>query len=135
MEFDRDAHMWNFIADNSDGHFASAADKTVADVIDFMKSEEIFIGTASELAEKMNTDILPSVLSKKISRNKTALMEAGIIIDGSRTGKKRELTLMCEPPAGDGNDSNDSKTDSGSVSDLPSQPSLPSQTEQRGDQL
>ena len=132
LEFDRDTHFWNFVADNSDGHFSSAADKTIAAVIEFMKSEEIFIGTASELAEKMNADVSPSVLTKKILQNKAELFVTGITIARSRTGSKRELTLMYEPPADDGNDSNDGKTDSGPVPHLPSQPSLPSQTESGG---
>ena len=120
--------MWKFISDESDNPFSFTDDKTIAAVIDFIKSEEIYIGTADELADKIKTGVRHHVLAKKLSQNELALKEIGITVQKSRTGKTRELTLMYEPPAGDGNDSNDGNHDSGSVSDLPSQPSLLSQT-------
>jgi hypothetical protein len=98
-------------------------------VIAFIKVEQIFIGTASELAEKMKSKTRPNILAKKLVQNRAALAGMGITIENSRTGTKRELTLMYEPSSNDSNDGNDGKNDSGPVSDLLSQPSLLSQTE------
>lgn len=129
LEFDKHSHLWNFISDDSDKPFSPSADDALADIIAYIKSEQIFIGTASELAEKMKSKTRPNILSKKLLQNKTALSELGITVTNSRTGTKRELTLMYEPFSDDSNDGNDGKNDSGSVSDLLSQPSLLSQTE------
>ena len=123
LEFDKQTHIWNFISDDSNEPFSLSADSALTEVIDFIKIEELFIGTASELAEKTQTKTRPNILSKKLMQNRIALDEIGITIANSRTGEKRELTLIYEPPADDGNDSNDGKSDSGSVSDLLSQPS------------
>lgn len=89
-------------------------------VISLLKTESIFVGTASELAEKIKTKTRPNILSKKLMQNRTAFAEEGIFIENSRTGTKRELTILYEPPA---NDSNDDKNDSDSVPDLLSQSS------------
>ena len=123
LEFDRRAHVWNFISDDSGEIFSSSADETLAEVVAFIKVEETFIGTASQLAEKMGSRTRPNILSKKLVQNQTALAEMGIVFSNSRTGKQREITLLYEPPADDGNDSNDGKTDSGPVASLLSQPS------------
>jgi len=120
IEFGKDAPIWELISDNSDGSFSLSSDTILSGVIDFIKTEKEFVGTASELAEKMNSQTLPNILSKKIIRNITALEELGIIVERSRTGEKRELAIIYKPPAGDGNDSNDSKIGSDPVQDLPS---------------
>lgn len=127
LEFDKRSHIWKFISDDSNEPFSLSADDVLAEVISFIKTEELFIGTASELAEKMKTKTRPNILSKKLMQNRTALSEIGITVDNSRTGTKRELTLMYQPLANDSNDGNDDKNDIGLVSDLLSQPSLLSQ--------
>lgn len=129
LEFDKHSHLWNFISDDSDEPFSLSADDVLAEVIAFIKVEQIFIGTASELAEKMKSKTRPNILAKKLVQNRAALAGMGITIENSRTGTKRELTLMYEPSSNDSNDGNDGKNDSGPVSDLLSQPSLLSQTE------
>ena len=123
LEFDKQTHIWKFISDDSDEPFSLSADDTLSEIIDFIKTEELFIGTASEMAEKTKTKTRPNILSKKLMQNRIALAEIGITVANSRTGEKRELTLMYESPADDSNDDNDGKNDGSSVSDLLSQPS------------
>lgn len=120
LEFDKQSHIWNFISDDSeeDETYFSFADNTLAEIIDFIKSEQIFIGTATELATRMNTKTLPNILSKKLVQNQKMLTKLGVEFSSSRTGQKREITLIY-----DGNDSNDGNIDSGLVSNLLSQPS------------
>jgi hypothetical protein len=126
LEFDKQSHLWNFVSDDSDEPFSLSADKVLSEVVDFIRREEIFIGSASELAEKMQTKTLPNILSKKLIQNQAALLEQGIQYSYSRTGHRREITLLYD--SNDSNDGNDGKNDSGSVPDLLSQLSLPSQT-------
>lgn len=128
IEFDKHSHLWNFLSDDSDEPFSLSADGTLAEIVTYIKLEQIFIGTASELAEKMKTKTRPNILAKKLMQNRMTLSELGITVENSRTGIKRELTLIYEPPVDDGNDGNDGKNEFGSASDLLSQPSLLSQT-------
>jgi len=113
LEFDRDTHLWNFISDDSDEPFSLSADKTILDVIEFIRGEEIFIGSASELAEEMKTNTLPNILSKKLVQYQRELADAGIVYSFSRSGQKREISLFYE--SDDSNDGNDGKNDNGSV--------------------
>ena len=113
LEFDRQTHLWNFLSDDSDESFSHSADKTILDVIEFIRGEEIFIGSASELAEKMKTNTLPNILSKKLVQYQRELADAGITYSFSRSGQKREISLIYEPD--DSNDGNDGKNDNGSV--------------------
>ncbi len=123
LEFDKRTHVWNFFSDDSDEPFSLSADEDLSMVITLLKTESIFIGTASELAEKIKTKTRPNILSKKLMQNRTAFAEVGIFIENSRTGTKRELTLIFEVPPHDSNDGNDDKNDRGSVPDLLSQSS------------
>lgn len=128
LEFDKRSHIWNFISDDSDEPFSLSADEDLSEVITLLTTELIFIGTASELAEKIKTKTRPNILSKKLMQNRVAFAEIGITIENSRTGTRRELTLIYEPPAHDSNDGNDDRNDGDLVPDLLSQSSLLSYT-------
>jgi len=132
LDFDKVNHIWNFVSDDSAEPFSFSADDAIVEIVDFIKAEEKFVGTASELAEKMKTNVRPNILSKKLTQNQMLLTDMGITVSFSRTGKKRELMLKYEPLANDfsdGNDDNDGKNVIGYMPDLLSQPSLPSQVE------
>ena len=128
LDFDKAGHVWKFVSDDSAEPFSFSADDTLVQLIEFIKIEKIFIGTASELAEKMKTNTRPNILSKTLVQNKMLLADMGVIVSHSRTGRKRELSLKYESLAGDGNDENDGKNEIRGIPDLLSQPSLPSQT-------
>ena len=121
LEFDSDSHLWNLVSDDTE-HTSSPASVTLAAVKNYLQREEIFIGSATELAEQLGIKTTPSVLAKMLTQNQQALAAQGIQYSNSRTGQRREITLLY-----DGNDSNDGKNGSGPVPNLLSQASLPSQ--------
>lgn len=129
LDFDKGSHVWNFVSDDSAEPFSFSVDDSLAEIIDFIKSKGLFVGTASELTEKMRTNTRPNILSKKLVQNQMLLSDMGITVSNSRTGKRRELTIKYELPFGDSNDGNDGKNDMMGIADLLSQPSLPSQTD------
>lgn len=123
MKFDSETHVWNLVSDNSK---QKTTDRVIQSVYDFLSSRKQFAGSATELANEIETTtgekILPQVLSKKLSRYVSQLSELKIIFSHSRKRDKRILTLKyC-----DGSDGNDGKNDTVSVSDLLSQLSQPS---------
>jgi len=120
LEFDSDSHLWNLISDDTE-HPSSPDSSIIAAVKDYLQREEIFIGTASELAEQLGIKTTPSVLSKMLTQNQNVLATQGIQYSNSRTGQRREIILRY-----DGNDSNDGKNDTAPVPNLLSQASLPS---------
>ena len=121
MEFDSDSHLWNLVSDDTE-HISSPASAVLAAVKDYLQREEIFIGSATELAAQLGIKITPSVLAKTLTQNQHTLAAQGIQYSNSRTGQRREITLLY-----DGNDSNDGKSDTVPVPNLLSQASLPSQ--------
>jgi len=121
LEFDRDSHLWNLISDDTE-HTSSPASAIIAAVKNYLQREEIFIGSATELAELLKTKTTPSVLAKILTQNQHTLATQGIQHSSSRTGQRREITLIY-----DGNDGNDGKNDTVPVPNLLSQASLPSQ--------
>jgi len=121
LEFDSDSHLWNLISDDTE-HTSSPSGTILAAVKNHLQKEEIFIGSATELAGQLGTKTTPSVLSKTLTQNQPALTAQGIAYSYTRTGNRREITLLY-----DGNDSNDGKSDTVPVPNLLSQASLPSQ--------
>ena len=89
---------------------------------DFIKSECVFTGTATELAERLKlfsgTDCLPAVLKKKIIRHMDFLEKNEIAYSDKRSFERREFTLRY--------DGNDGMTAENAPTNLPSLPSQPS---------
>jgi hypothetical protein len=121
LEFDPDSHLWNLVSDDTE-HASSPADAIIALVRNYLQGEEIFIGSATELAKLLGTQATPAVLSKTLMQNQPALAAKGIQYSYARTGQRREITLLY-----DGNDGNDGKNATVPVSNLLSQASLLSQ--------
>ena len=96
LEFDKETRIWKFISDDSDNPFYLSSDKILSEIVEFIKNEGNFIGTASELIEKMTSSARHHVLAKKLSQNKMMLKDMGIIVNNLRTGSRREITLKYE---------------------------------------
>jgi len=120
LEFNPDSHLWNLVSDGTE-HTSSPAGAIISAVKDYLQREEIFIGSATELVDQLGTKTTPSVLAKTLTQNQQSLAAQGIHYSNSRTGQRREITLLY-----DGSDSNDGKNGSGAVPNLLSQVSLPS---------
>lgn len=62
-------------------------------LVEYMKRELRFDGTASWLVELLGLDIQPNILSRKLGRYRQELTKAGVTFSFSRTGKQRSLSL------------------------------------------
>jgi len=121
LEFDSDSHLWNLVSDDTE-HASSPVDAILTAVRNYLQREEIFIGSATELAGLLGTTTTPAVLSKTLLQNQSALAAQRIQYSYARTGQRREITLLY-----DGNDGNDGKSDTVPIPNLLSQASLLSQ--------
>ena len=62
-------------------------------LVEMVKADLSFDGTATELAEKLQTDLQPNMLSRRISHYRQELSRLGITFFQSRSGKQRTLSL------------------------------------------
>ena len=98
LEFSKDSCQWEFISSETLDEEDLKNDTTMCSLIEFIKTENTFQGTASELAEKIGQGIKPNVISRKLKRFEKELGEIGIEFLKFRTGEKRELLLTYTPP-------------------------------------
>ena len=97
LEFSRDSCQWEFISSETPDEEDLKNDTTMCSLIEFIQAENSFQGTASELAEKLDDNIKPNVISRKLKRFEKELREIGIEFLKFRTGEKRELLLTYTP--------------------------------------
>lgn len=63
-------------------------------LIEAMEHLKSFDGSATQLVKKLNLDVQPNILSRKLNRHRQALQKAGVTFSLSRTGKQRFLSLQ-----------------------------------------
>ena len=73
------------------------ADEAMSALIDFMKKDTIFEGTATELCERLGLKIGANNLSSKLSKYKDSLQKLGIDYTKERHKTQRLLTLIYTP--------------------------------------
>lgn len=73
------------------------ADETMSALIDFMKREMVFEGTATELCERLGLKIGANNLSSKLAKYENSLRNLGIEYTKERRKTQRLLTLMYTP--------------------------------------
>lgn len=72
-------------------------------LMDYLRREGGFTGTASELAERIGGGVKGNMLSRKLNKYHRELKRAGIAFSKSRSGERRELRLVyTSDDAGDG---------------------------------
>lgn len=117
LEFNKDNFLWELVRP------IEMAELIIPDEIsllsDYIKSEGIFTGTATELAESLKLECNPSSLKKKIIKHMNYLNKNGISYSENRTFERREFSLCY--------DINDVMTDDISPQELPSFPSVVSE--------
>ena len=72
-------------------------DKVISLLINFIKKQTEFIGTASELASTLGGETKANVLTRRLSRYKNELADMGITFEKSRSGERRELKINYKP--------------------------------------
>jgi hypothetical protein len=108
-------NVWEMVSDSREQP-ELLGDVIISLLSDFMKSVSHFIGTPTELADKLfcqsEEKISPKKISQRILQNREALMDTGISFDIRRSNGKRLIELT----RADGDDSADKK---GTYTDTP----------------
>ncbi len=119
--FRKETHIWE-MAEPMEEQERQPVDPEVLCLTEFLRGVCPFDGTATELStlleQQTGEQLLPSVLSKRLTKHSGELDRLGVRISSARTRDSRTLHIRC-----DGNDGNDGKKDTDSVSNLLSQPS------------
>lgn len=98
IRFNKKTHIWELVSDSvtQPGKFM---DNTISLLCEFMKTEKEFIGSSTELLEKLKplgvTNLIPNTLSKKLVQNKSELEDMGVLFAAKRTNGKRIIELAC----------------------------------------
>lgn len=113
LEFNKDSFIWE-LKEPIEIQKLVIPDEIFV-LCDYIKSVGTFIGTATELAEKLKFETNPSALKKKIIKHMVYLTEQGVSYSENRTFERREFTLRYV--------SNDTMTCETSPQNFPSYPS------------
>lgn len=117
LEFNKDTFLWE-LREPIEVEMKKV-DEGIIILSDFIKSVGTFIGTATELAEKLKefneTECSPPILKKKIIKHMDFLIENSISYSENRTFERREFTLVY-----DGKSENDGMTVENLPLNLPS---------------
>lgn len=109
IRFDSESKEWFFISTDTPDSDLIKNDAVLSLVVTYLQKEKEFLGTASELTDKLNlefhTELKSSVIGKKLQKYKSQLAMQGVDYTSTRSGNKREILLIYS--ADDGNDGND----------------------------
>lgn len=96
LEFDSDTHIWKYIGVAEE---IPLLDKTIATTLDYLAEGGSFTGTATELSKKIERfageQIAPAVLSKKLLRYHSILLEKGWRFTPRRTRSEKIIDIQC----------------------------------------
>ena len=112
----RTAHRWKLIADScvSPEQFD---DEIITAMVIVMKEVKSFLGTPTELTDKINQHTkkkyIPNVVSRKILQSAQRLLEQDVLFEMKRSNGIRKIQAQY---FGDGRDDSDDKTDVSSPS-------------------
>lgn len=95
LEFDREKCIWNLTYAEKE-LFQKPMDPVVEKVAEFMKGNDRWSGTASELLDQLpDPGIKANILTRKLNVNISVLYnEFGILLSRDRSGSRREITLI-----------------------------------------
>ena len=105
LEFYGDAHVWRLISDSVETPEV-LLDDTVSLVCGYLKKQQYFVGTPSELADVLEKSadrkISPGTVSKKLLRSRDELQSLGITCDFRRSNGRRIIELRQNSVTSDG---------------------------------
>ena len=100
---DEESNEWLFLSSDTPMNDSMKSDPVLPLLMDYLRREGGFTGTASELAEQIGGGIKGNMLSRKLNKYHRELKRAGIAFSKSRSGERRELRLVyTSDDAGDG---------------------------------
>ena len=97
VRFDHDTCRWYPITSSDMEREMLLADEAMSALIDFMKRELLFEGTATELCERLGLKIGANNLSSKLAKYENSLRNLGIEFTKDRRKTQRLLTLIYTP--------------------------------------
>ncbi len=97
VPFDHDTCRWYPITSSDMEREMLLADEAMSALIDYMKRETIFEGTATELCERLGLKIGAHNLSSKLAKYENSLRNLGIEYTKDRRKTQRLLTMVYTP--------------------------------------
>ena len=97
INFDSESKEWLFVSSDTPVIDAMKNDKAISLLINYMKKHGSFTGIASELAEQLGGEVKANVLTRRLQRYKNELADMGIVFEKTRSGERRELTIIYQP--------------------------------------
>ena len=97
VRFDHDTCRWYPVTPYDMEREMLLADEAMSALIDFMKHETIFEGTATELCERLGLKIGANNLSSKLAKYENSLRNLGVECTKERRKTQRLLTLIYTP--------------------------------------
>ena len=97
VRFDHDTCRWYPVTPSDMERELLLADEAMSALVDYMKSETIFEGTATELCERLGLKIGANNLSSKLAKYENSLRNLGIEFTKDRRKTQRLLTLIYTP--------------------------------------
>ena len=97
VRFDHDTCRWYPITDSEIEMELLYSDEAMVALIDFMKRETVFEGTATELCERLRLKIGANNLSSKLAKYENSLRNLGIEFTKDHRKTQRLLTLIYTP--------------------------------------
>ena len=98
LQFDSITREWQFLGSDTPQAEDMKSDNIMTVLIAYLKKEESFEGTATELSQRLGGICKSNVLSRKLTQYENELNEIGIEFVKTRTGSERTLTLLYTPP-------------------------------------
>ena len=97
LSFNEENKLWNLISDSVENP-EILLENIVGIVVEFMKENDSFLGTPTELAELLSgyckEKIEPITLSKRLNKNQPEIKNAGIYYKSKRSSGKRIIILQ-----------------------------------------
>jgi len=97
VRFDHNTCRWYRVTPSDMERELLLADEAMSALIDFMKRETVFKGTATELFERLGLKIGANNLSSKLAKYENSLRNLGIEFTKDRRKTQRMLTLIYTP--------------------------------------
>ena len=101
IRFDSDSKEWLFIESDTPQKDCVKSDTALSFLVTYLQKEKEFRGTASELSEKLSDSVKSNVLSRKLKKYQSELLDIGIEFTKTRSGERRELLLTYNPKTAD----------------------------------
>ena len=93
IEQDKDSGEWLFVECDVPLLSLMEREPILLKVVEYIREQKCFGGTATELVKMLSLDMQPNMLSRKIRSNRQELLQFGVSFEPSRDRRKRTFLL------------------------------------------